>query len=95
VRHISIAALHAALDFNGALDGVHNARKFDQQAVAGCLKYAPVKSFDTWIDMLLPVGVEETKRSCLIRAHKFGEPYDVGSENSRESSVDTFIGHQL
>src|SRR6185437_5417478 len=91
--HRGIAFNHAALNVDGTADGVDNADKFHQHAVASRLYYSTSMFDDLGIDHLLAVGFERTKGAFLIFAHKPAVTGDISRYDRRKSSFDAIFGH--
>ena len=64
--HIGIPLAHFPLDFGGAGDRVHHARKLDQHAVAGKFSDAALVLGNLAVDQFLAVCLQ-TRRACPLR----------------------------
>jgi hypothetical protein len=72
---------HAALDFNRAASRIHDAREFDEQAVARCFHNTATVLGDCWIEELATVRLELRQGTFLIGPHQPAVARHVGGEN--------------
>ena len=93
LRHVGVAAGHAALDFGGAGDSVHHAREFHQHAVAGQLDDAALVLGDLAVDQFLAMRLERGKRGGLVDAHQPAIADHVGRQYGGEPSVGVLVSH--
>src|SRR4029077_1197702 len=67
---VGIAIGHPSLQFGSASDGVHNAGKLGEEAVARVLDSAPAVLPDLRINQLVEVRLEAFVRAFLVRPHQ-------------------------
>src|SRR5262249_55792706 len=79
--HLGLALGHPALDLHGASNGVHDTRKFRQEAVAGVLDDAAAMFGDFRIDQLPEMRFEARVRTFLVYSHQAGVSGDISGEN--------------
>jgi hypothetical protein len=70
VGHRRVAVDHAALDLRSATHGVHNTRKFRQQAVAGVLYSTAPALRDLRINQLPDMRFKALVRPLLVHTHQ-------------------------
>jgi hypothetical protein len=86
--HLRLAVDHPALDLRSAADGVHNARKFRQQAIAGVLYGAAPVLPNLRIDQLGEMRPEAFVRPLLIRSHQTRVAGHIGGEDRGKTAFD-------
>src|SRR5438270_766792 len=87
-RRGGIPRPHPALHGNGAGDRLDDARKFDQEAVAGRLDDAALVLGDQRVDQLAAQGLEARQSAGLAAAHEPAVAGDIGSEDRRQPALD-------
>jgi hypothetical protein len=58
------------LDFDRAADGVHDAAKLDDRAIAGALDDAPMMGGYGWIDEIAAKTAQARERAIFVRSRK-------------------------
>ena len=86
-RRVGVALDHAALDFDGAADRVHDAREFHQHPVAGGAHDPTGILRDLGLDELAPMGFPLRERAFLVLADEPAVAGHVGRENGRKPSL--------
>ena len=85
-RGALIPLRHAVLHLYGAPDGIHDARKLRQEAVAGVLYDPAPVVLDLRIDQFPEVGLESFVGPFLIRPHQARVPRHIGGEDRSEAA---------
>jgi hypothetical protein len=74
------------LHLDRAANGINDARKLGEEAVAGILHYPAVVLPDLRLNQLPEVRLEALVRPLLIRAHQTRIPRRIGGEDSGEAA---------
>jgi hypothetical protein len=82
--HVRILFEHAALNFDGTSDGVHDAAKFREDAVAGCICDVAVVPLYRRIQDFVPMRLQLGERAFLVGTHQPAITRHIGRENGRE-----------
>ena len=77
---------HAALDLDGAPNGIDHARKLGKEAVAGVFYDTAAVFADLRIDQLLEVGFEPLVGAFLVRSHQPRVPAHISGEDRGETA---------
>ena len=92
--HTGVALGHCVLDFDGAVDGVYDAPKFDDCAVAGPFDDPAAVHCDRRIDEITTKGAQASQNTILIRAGEAAVADDhVGGENGHQLASWAFWSH--
>ena len=83
-RYLRIALEHAALNFDCAGDGVHDAAEFSKNTVACGVGDVAAMHLDRSIQKLGPVGPQSGERTDLVGAHQPAVSSHIGRQNGRE-----------
>jgi hypothetical protein len=86
VGRLGLAVDHPALHLGSAAHRVDDARKFNQQAVAGGLDDAALVLLDLRIDQLPANRLQAFVRGFLVRAHQTRIPRHIGGEDRGETA---------
>jgi len=86
VGRLRVLLPHTPLHRDRTGDGLDDARKFDQQAVASGLDDAALVLGNLGIDEFAAVRLEPCQSAGFVRAHQPRIAGDVGSENGRETA---------
>src|SRR6188472_323444 len=88
-RSAAVPALRLAISLkvDRATNGIDNARKFDQQAVAGRFDDPPVKFRDLGIEQLPSVRLQRGERPALVASHQTRVTDNVGRHNGRQPTM--------
>ena len=89
LEHAGSCSSISALDRRGAMDGVDDAREFDEGAVAHELDRATAELLDSRVEQLPPAGLQSRQRVDFRLPHKSAVSDDVGGENCGKSSLHT------
>jgi hypothetical protein len=89
-----IGRRHGLLHGDRALDGIDDAGKLDQGAVAHQLDDAPAVRGDLRLDQALPKRPQRRQRAGLVRRHEPAIPDHVGGQNGCEPSLDSRCRHR-
>jgi len=79
---------HAALDLDGAPNGIDHARKLGKEAVAGVFYDTAAVFADLRIDQLLEVGFEPLVGAFLVRTHQTRVTGHIGGEDRGQAAVE-------
>ena len=85
--HTRIPITHPALDFGGAGNRVHHARKLHHHAVARQLDDASLMLGDLPIDEIRLNRLQCGERARFVRTHEAAVANDVGGKNSSEAAL--------
>ena len=91
-RHVAIAFAHAALDFNGATQGVHDARKLDQHAIAGGLDDVAAVLVELGLGEVVQTGLQSAQRAFLVASHQPAVAGHIHGQDGGEAPLDSFAG---
>jgi hypothetical protein len=94
-RHLGVSFDHSALDFHGALHGIHRTCELDQHAVAGRPDDVPTMFPDLSVEQLASVRIQLGQRAFLIDAHESTVAGDIGQHDSYQASMDSLFGQVL
>src|SRR5262249_3309344 len=84
--HLGFAVSHPALNLNGTADGIHNARKFCQEAVAGVL-YDPAPVLpDLGVDQFSEIRFQAFVGAFFVHSHKAGIRGHIGGKDCGEAA---------
>jgi hypothetical protein len=84
---------HAVLHGEGAGDCFDDARKLDQQPVAGGLDHPPLVFGEFRIDQLAAQRLEPGQCPGLVLAHQPRVTRDIGREDGGETALDPLCAH--
>jgi hypothetical protein len=90
--HFGFAVDHCALDLGGTAHGIHRARKFHQQAVAGVLNDAAAVLLDLRINQLAQMCFEAFVRPLLVDSHQPRVARNIGGEDRGQPAFDASRG---
>ena len=90
-RHIRVALGHAALDVDGAADGIDDGCEFGQQPVPRRLHQASAILGDPGIEQGRPVVPQSADRAFLVGAHQPAVAGHIGGQDGREPSFQTTV----
>ena len=85
-RQAGVTLDHAVLALDRAANGVDDAAKLDENAVAGSLDNAAVMQSDGRVDEIAPQGSQPSERAVLVSARQAREADDIGGKNRGELS---------
>src|SRR5262249_57044496 len=91
---LGIAPGHAALHDQRAAHGVDDARKLDQDAIAGGLDDAAAMIRDGGIDQLQSHGAQSRERALLVDADQPAVAGDVRRQHGRQPAFDALGLHR-
>jgi hypothetical protein len=94
-RHVDVPLDHGALDFYGALHGIHRTGELDQHPVAGRPDDAATMLSEFSIGQLAAVPIQLGQRAFLIEAHQPAVAGDIGRQNRHQASMDSLFGQGL
>ncbi len=76
------------------MNGIHDAAKLHQSAVADQLDDAPVVLSGLGLDKLSSNCLERRQRSCLVGSHEAAITDNVGSEDGGQPAFHPVFGHE-
>ena len=88
LRHIAIALGHAALNVDGAGDGIDDARKLDKRAIADELDDPAAMFGNRGIDELGAMRLERSMGAGLVVGHESTIANDIGRKDRGEPPFD-------
>ena len=86
LRDLGVALGHSLLHVDRATHRIDDARKFDQQPVAGGLDDAAAMLFDLRVAQLAADRLQRGERAFLVRPHEPGIAHDIGGQDRSETS---------
>jgi hypothetical protein len=86
LRDFGVALGHCPLHFDRAAHSVNNARKLDQQPVAGGLDDATVVLLDLGIGQFTPQRFEAFERAFFVHPHQSRIARDIGGQDRSKTS---------
>jgi hypothetical protein len=78
---------HAALNFDSAAYGIHDAPELNQSAVPGILDNAPAMITDFGIKKCLSQSFELRQRAFLVDPYQAARARDIRRQNSHQSPL--------
>ena len=81
-----VAGRHIPLDFGGAFDRIHDARKLDQHSVAGQLDDSALMLGNGRVDQFRAMAFEVRQCADLISAHQAAVTDNVGGHDRGKSA---------
>lgn len=94
-RHLGIALGHGPLDFDGTAQRIHDAREFDQNAVARGFDDPTMMLRDFRVDELLTDRPQPSQRPLFVGSHETAVSRDIGRENGGEPALHARAGLAL
>jgi hypothetical protein len=91
--HIGVAQGHGPLHIDGEVNGVYDAAKLHQGAVAHELDDAPVMLSGLGLDQFSAKCFERRERSCLVGSHEAAVTDNVGSEDGGQPALYACFAH--
>ena len=92
-RDLGIAVRHTALYLQRAAHGVDDARKLDEDAVAGGLDDAAATRRDGRVDQLQPYGLQPRQRTLFVDADQTAVAGDIRRQHRQELPFDAWALH--
>ena len=86
-----VAIDHPALDHGSALDGIDDAGKLNQRAVAHQLDHAAVEFLDRRVDQFATAALQALERADLVFAHEAAVANHVGRKYCGKPSLHTCL----
>src|SRR6266566_5122928 len=87
LRHIDILFGHAALNFDGAAYGIHDAPEFNESAIPGILDDAPAIISDFGIKKRLSESSQLRQRAFFVDPYQATRARDIRRQNSCQSPL--------
>src|SRR4029453_3348653 len=94
-RQLGIALDHAALNVDGATDGVDDADELQNHPIPAGLEDSAAMLGDLGIDQFLAMLLQLAKRAFLVGAHQPAVASNVHSQNRGKPPIDASLDHAV
>src|SRR5262249_34887897 len=93
-RNGSVAFGHRALDFHGAADRIHHARKFEKRAVTSRLDDPTTMLCNLGINKLAPMRLERGNSTLLVHTDQPAVTGDINYQDGGQPPFDPRFSHK-